>query len=81
MNWSPKQSSKWFADLPRISSIDLSRRFTEDVGSSKAEIGHHPGHRVPLMQLHGTRGLSVKSKLNKSFGAESLQTFDSALFL
>ena len=43
MNWSPKQSSKWFADLPPVASIDLSRRFGQDVGSSKAEIGHRPG--------------------------------------
>ncbi len=35
-------SSKWFADLPLFSSIDLSRRFKQDAGSSKAEIGHRP---------------------------------------
>ncbi len=35
-------SSKWFADLPLTSSIDLSRRYKQDAGSSKAEIGHRP---------------------------------------
>ena len=38
-----EKSSKWFADLPPDSSIDLSRRFGQDAGSSKAEIGHRPG--------------------------------------
>ena len=54
--------SKWFADLPRIASIDLSRRYDEDAGSSKAEIGHRPERQGSSNATHGIAVYTITKK-------------------